>query len=274
MQDSYEQVKNTIFGLLSSRVITFRREFVDLAGSASGAIFLQQAFYWTGRGQSDDGWFYKTREEWTQETGLTRYEQESARKALKELGVLEEDKRGVPCRVFYRINLDQVFEILSRNPSGTTNKLAENPQLDGGKQPTSRVDSTNFNKEAEMSSEMSHNTDKTDIHQNLLPGMDGTDVIKRVFDYFVVETEKHPKLYTLTDSRLSMGRARFKDCMRITGGNAEKAEKLMRLVVDTLVESDFHMARGDYKGRSKYNDWKHIFGSTDKLEQWIERSRQ
>ena len=57
-------------------------------------------------------------EEWEADTGVTRSDQESARKKLVKVGALQEMKKGVPCRLFYRVNIDAIRANLS----------AENPQ--------------------------------------------------------------------------------------------------------------------------------------------------
>lgn len=76
---------------LLDRPIAFHRCFVDLAGSVTAALVLSQAIYWQKRILEDrDGWWYKTRSEWMEETGLSRRQQETARKCLKQLGVLVE----------------------------------------------------------------------------------------------------------------------------------------------------------------------------------------
>jgi hypothetical protein len=67
-------MKNKIF----DRPIAFQRPFVELTGSVTAALFLSQAYYWSSRTTLQDGWFYKTREEWEEETGLTRYELETS----------------------------------------------------------------------------------------------------------------------------------------------------------------------------------------------------
>lgn len=64
---------------------------------------LSQAVYWSKRTNEKHGWFYKTQEEWEEETGLTRREQETARRRLKEIGVLQEKYQGVPRKVYFRI---------------------------------------------------------------------------------------------------------------------------------------------------------------------------
>lgn len=94
------------------RPIAFHRAFVRIGAGVTGALMLSQAIYWSRRTKNADGWFYKTMEEWEEETGLTRSEQETARKKLVKACVLEEMKKGVPCRLYYRINSDEIMAIL------------------------------------------------------------------------------------------------------------------------------------------------------------------
>ena len=93
----------TITSLLD-RPIAFQRAFVDLGIGITGALLLSQAVYWANRTDDEDGWFYKTQDEWQSETGLTRTEQETARRRLIALGVMSEERRGIPARLFFRLN--------------------------------------------------------------------------------------------------------------------------------------------------------------------------
>ena len=99
---------------LLDRPIAYQRAFVGIGCGITGAVMLSQAVYWSERSSTKDGWFYKTQADWENETGLTRYEQENARKKLKNLGVLEEIKRGVPCKVHYRVNENALTMLLSQ----------------------------------------------------------------------------------------------------------------------------------------------------------------
>lgn len=88
------------------RPIAFHRVFVKLTGSVTAALMLSQAMYWSKRANSDDeSWFYKTIEQWEEETGLTRREQEFARKALRRFSFWKEDLRGVPARMHYHVDI-------------------------------------------------------------------------------------------------------------------------------------------------------------------------
>lgn len=88
------------------RPIAFHRSFIKLKIGVTGALFLSQAIYWSHRTRDPEGWFYKTGVEWEEETGLTRREQDGARRKLRNLGIISEEKRGVPCRIHYRVNAD------------------------------------------------------------------------------------------------------------------------------------------------------------------------
>lgn len=118
-----------LFKLLD-RPIAYHRIFAEIAGSVVGGVMLSQAVYWSRRSSSGDGWFYKTREEWEEETFLTRWEQESARTALRRIGVWEERRKGMPRRLFYRINFDRLAVLLlAEKPPSSRRK---NHQQDGG----------------------------------------------------------------------------------------------------------------------------------------------
>jgi hypothetical protein len=87
---------------LMDRPVAFQRSFVRLGVGVTGALLLSQMVYWHNR--TDGNWFYKTQAELEEETGLTRYEQEGARKKLLIAGVLEEVKKGIPAKLYFRVN--------------------------------------------------------------------------------------------------------------------------------------------------------------------------
>ncbi|MBC3213424.1 replication protein [Serratia fonticola] len=113
---------------LLDRPIAFQRSFVRIGAGVTGALLLSQLVYWTNRAENEEGWVYKTQEEWEEETGLSRYEQEGARKKLRSLGLLLERKQGLPAKLFYRINIPVLYQLL-----GVTSLDAEFPHTSMGK---------------------------------------------------------------------------------------------------------------------------------------------
>ena len=90
------------------RPIAFHRVFVEWTGSVNAALMFSQAVYWTKRTSDASGWFYKTQEDWTEETGLTRFEQEGARKLLRKSGMWDEKRKGIPAKLHYRLKVEKL----------------------------------------------------------------------------------------------------------------------------------------------------------------------
>jgi hypothetical protein len=96
--------------------------------STKATLFLSQLCYWEGKQQDKKNrWIYKSAEEIEEETGLTRREQEGARRILKELGILEEMYARTPRTLHYRIN----FEVLEQlwNKYQEEEAMHQNAQL-------------------------------------------------------------------------------------------------------------------------------------------------
>ena len=151
---------NLIKALLQSP-IAFHRVFVDLAEGALPGLFLSQAWYWSGKTQDVEGWFYKTQVEWEEETGITRKEQETARKHLRRASLLEEKLRGQPARLWYRLNLEilqtRLYEMGKLDCPKRANKIAPNGQTTRAKTGASNL------RNSESSSETTTETTFRDL---------------------------------------------------------------------------------------------------------------
>lgn len=97
---------------MNEQPIAFNKHYVFLGCGINGALMLSQLVYWTSRTKDTDGWIFKTHHDWTIETGMTRREQETARKTLKDLGFISEKKMGVPRRVFFRVERENLYQAL------------------------------------------------------------------------------------------------------------------------------------------------------------------
>ncbi|AIL77105.1 DNA-binding protein [Acinetobacter baumannii] len=97
---------------MNEQPIAFNKHYVFLGCGINGALMLSQLVYWTSRTKDSEGWIFKTHHEWTQETGLTRREQDTARATLKSLKFISEKKMGVPRRVYYRVEHENLYQAL------------------------------------------------------------------------------------------------------------------------------------------------------------------
>ncbi|PLS87436.1 MAG: hypothetical protein CYG60_01895 [Actinobacteria bacterium] len=106
----------------------FQARCISKFGLAAG-VYVRQLVFWDGKGQDPDGWIYKKEDEMEAETGLRRRAQREARKILTACQVLEEKRKGVPCRLFYRVNLENLAEVLEA-PGSTLNQWKRGTKKD------------------------------------------------------------------------------------------------------------------------------------------------
>lgn len=112
------------------RPIAYYPGLVPYLGSVNAVILFCQFFYWTGKETSEFG-IFKTTEEIESETGLTYEEQLTARKKLKQAGVLKETNKRLEHRIYYQIDTDRLDGMLSQPIDKSPN--GENPFRETGK---------------------------------------------------------------------------------------------------------------------------------------------
>jgi hypothetical protein len=123
---------------LLDRPIAFHRVFVTVTGSVLAGLMLSQGVYWHPRGSASDNWFYKTQAEWEKETGMSRYEQEGARKKLRQVKspddepIWEEELRGVPAKMYYRVNVNALFGCIIQYGEFPHTSMQETSEQDSG----------------------------------------------------------------------------------------------------------------------------------------------
>lgn len=89
------------------RAIAYYPKMAKFLGSVNASVLFSQLFYWQERTDNELGVF-KTAEEWEEETGLTYREQATARKALRERGLLHETYQRLQHRMFFRLDIDAI----------------------------------------------------------------------------------------------------------------------------------------------------------------------
>lgn len=102
----------TIKLLLKDKPIAYRPALRNLAGSIGATLMLCQAIYWQDRVPRDDGWWWKTAKEWERETGLTASDQRRARSKLRGTPFWHEQLKGVPARMWFRLDMDDLVAVL------------------------------------------------------------------------------------------------------------------------------------------------------------------
>jgi hypothetical protein len=128
------KLQSTITSLLTDRPVAYHPIIARAVKSVTAGVFLSQFLYWTPRTKDTGGWIYKTQADIYEETALTRREQETARRILRERGVLEEKKAGVPCRLYFRVNMGALVKLLgeeAKEPPSSQDVRFRHPGMPG-----------------------------------------------------------------------------------------------------------------------------------------------
>lgn len=88
----------------AGRCVAYYPAFSAVFGCTKCGVFISQMLWWQGKQADPAGWVYKSQTALEEETGLTRAEQETARRKFRDLGILNEERRGNPARLYYLFN--------------------------------------------------------------------------------------------------------------------------------------------------------------------------
>lgn len=120
-----EKYQKALMELIGCRPVAYWPYLARRVGGAKSAIMLSQLLYWNGDVSviKRDGWILKSVEGMEEETGLTKLEQQTARKMLKDLGIVDSILKGIPRIWHYRIDMD----LLAENLIGEVSHSMGNP---------------------------------------------------------------------------------------------------------------------------------------------------
>jgi hypothetical protein len=88
------------------RAVAYYPGLKKITGSTTASILLCQFLYWSDK--TDDGWIWKDSDEIEEETGLTYYEQKTAKRVLSELNLVEGEFKPLDHTSRFRVNQDEL----------------------------------------------------------------------------------------------------------------------------------------------------------------------
>jgi hypothetical protein len=106
------------------RPIAYHAGLARHVGGVATAIFLGQLMYWDEISKDEMG-VYKTSEEWESETGLSYREQATARKKLRDLGLLVETVKRLQHRIYYKLDREGFNLWIESLSASDENAIAE-----------------------------------------------------------------------------------------------------------------------------------------------------
>ncbi len=108
-QTRRQQVK----AMLPNRVVGYSPDLAKAVGGATIGLFLSQLLFLSDKGNNPEGWVYKSEAEMGKETGLSKREQQTARRKLLSLGVIAIMRGGWKNTYHFKILWERLYQVIA-----------------------------------------------------------------------------------------------------------------------------------------------------------------
>jgi hypothetical protein len=113
----HQQVAQThrqkVKDMLPNRVVGYSPDLARMVGGATIGLFLSQLLFLSDKGANPEGWVYKSEEEMGKETGLTKREQQTARRKLLSLGVIVIMRGGFRNTYHFKVIWEKLYQVIA-----------------------------------------------------------------------------------------------------------------------------------------------------------------
>jgi hypothetical protein len=106
--------------LLPNRVVGYSPDLARIVGGATIGLFLSQLLFLSDKGANSDGWVYKSEAEMGKETGLSKREQQTARRKLLSLGVIAIMRGGWKNTYHFKVIWQRLYQVIEQSLSSQT----------------------------------------------------------------------------------------------------------------------------------------------------------
>jgi len=116
-QQKAQSHRQKVKEMLPHRVIGYSPDLARIVGGATIGLFLSQLLFLSDKGHDPDGWVYKSEAEMGKETGLTKREQQTARRKLLSLGVIAIMRGGWKNTYHFKVLWDRLYQVITGSQS-------------------------------------------------------------------------------------------------------------------------------------------------------------
>jgi hypothetical protein len=113
----HQQVAQThrqkVKDMLPNRVVGYSPDLARMVGGATTGLFLNQLLFLSDKGANPEGWVYKSEQEMGKETGLTKREQQTARRKLLSLGVIVIMRGGFRNTYHFKVIWEKLYQVIA-----------------------------------------------------------------------------------------------------------------------------------------------------------------
>jgi hypothetical protein len=113
-QQKAQNHRQKVKEMLPNRTVGYSPDLARAVGGATVGLFLSQLLFLSDKGDDPNGWIYKSEAEMHRETGLTKREQQTARRKLLALGVIQIVRRGWKNTYHFRIVWERLYQVIEQ----------------------------------------------------------------------------------------------------------------------------------------------------------------
>jgi len=119
-QQKAQSHRQKVKDLLPNRTVGYSPDLARAVGGATIGLFLSQLLFLSDKGANPEGWIYKSEAEMGRETGLTKREQQTARRKLLSLGVIAIERRGFRFSYHFKVIWERLYQVIEKFQRGQT----------------------------------------------------------------------------------------------------------------------------------------------------------
>jgi hypothetical protein len=108
-KDHRQQVKD----MLPNRTVGYSPDLARIVGGATIGLYLSQLLFLSDKGHNPEGWVYKSEAEMGKETGLSKREQQTARRKLLSLGVIAIMRGGWKNTYHFKVIWEKLYQVIA-----------------------------------------------------------------------------------------------------------------------------------------------------------------
>jgi hypothetical protein len=129
-QQTAQNHRQNVKEMLPNRVVGYSPDLARMVGGATIGLFLNQLLFLSDKGNNPDGWVYKSEAEMGKETGLSKREQQTARRKLLSLGVIAIMRGGWKNTYHFRVIWEKLYQVIAgiQRPQNVSTEKTERTQ--------------------------------------------------------------------------------------------------------------------------------------------------
>src|ERR687893_1357302 len=112
-QQKAQSHRQKVKDLLPNRTVGYSPDLARIVGGATIGLFLSQLLFLSDKGANPEGWVYKSEAEMGRETGLTKREQQTARRKLLALGVITIIRGGFRNTYHFKVIWEKLYQVIA-----------------------------------------------------------------------------------------------------------------------------------------------------------------